>query len=192
MPKPVCWIDEIDYPHANSKLRAIYDQVLSPGGQLDNLYRGFSLSPQTILPADNLYKAVLHDSDNVLAKSFAELIGTYVAILSGCDYAKAHHGQNFVALSEKPEDARRILNTLGSGSTEDCGTSKEIKVLEYVRKLCLQPAAIEQSDVEVLQADGWSDTEISEIVQVVAMFSYYVRVINGVGIQLGDEKLGLY
>jgi hypothetical protein len=26
----------------------------------------------------------------------------------------------------------------------------------------------------------------------VAMFSYFVRVINGVGIQLSDEKPGLY
>ena len=37
-----------------------------------------------------------------------------------------------------------------------------------------------------------SDGEILEIVQLVAMFSYFVRVINGVGIQLGNEKLGLY
>ena len=77
MPEPVCWIDDIDYRDANLCLRTIYDQVLSPDGQLDNLYRGFSLSPQTIMPADTLYKAALHHSNNVLTKDFAELIGTY-------------------------------------------------------------------------------------------------------------------
>ncbi len=192
MPNRICWIDDVDYSEADSDLRAVYDQVLSPGGQLDNLYRGFSLSPQTILPADDLYKATLHHSGNVLPKVFAELVGTYVAVLAGCDYAKAHHGQNFIALSADSDQARDVLNALASDHLDACGTEEEVAALRYVRKLCLHPSDIVQADVGTLRTSGWMDTEISELVQVVAMFSYFVRVINGVGIELGDEKLGLY
>ena len=192
MPKRICWIDDVDYREADTDLLAIYDQVLSPGGQLDNLYRGFSLSPQTILPADNLYKATLHHQNNVLPKVFAELAGTYVAMLTGCDYAEAHHGQNFIALSEDSQLARRTLEALSSNELDSCGSDKERIALAYVRKLCLQPQEITETDIESLRAVGWKDIEISELVQVVAMFSYFVRVINGVGIALGDEKLGLY
>lgn len=192
MPEHVCWIDDIDYQEAGPELKSVYDQVLSPTGQLDNLYRGFSLSPQTILPADDLYKAALHHNNNVLSKVFAELVGTYVAVLAGCNYAQAHHGQNFIALSTDTDQANRILTALNLDNIEACGTDQEVQALKYVRKLCLRPAEIEQSDIETLRAAGWKDTEISELVQVVAMFSYFVRVINGVGIELGNEKPGLY
>lgn len=192
MSKRICWINDVNYNDANAQLRAIYDRVLSPNGQLDNLYRGFSLSPQTILPADNLYKAAMHDSNNVLSKVFAELVGTYVAILAGCDYAKAHHGHNYVTLSKDPQQANQILVELTHNNLDAGGTEQEVAALEYVRKLCLHPADIVRADIESLRALGWSDTEISELAQVVAMFSYFVRVINGVGIELGDEKLGLY
>lgn len=192
MPKRICWIDDVDYHEANAELRTIYDQVLSPNGQLDNLYRGFSLSAQTILPADDLYKATLHHNNNVLPKGFAELVGTYVAILAGCDYAKAHHGQNFIALSNDRTLAKQILAALSANDIADCGSEQEVIALKYVRKLCLQPSETARADIETLRAAGWKDTEISELVQVAAMFSYFVRIINGVGIELGDEKLGLY
>ena len=192
MPKRVSWLNDVPYSDADTKLRAIYDRVLSPNGQLDNLYRGFSLSPQTILPADDLYKAALHDDSNVLAPVFAELVGTYVAVLASCEYAKAHHGHNFVSLSTDAESANRILAALEMDELDQCGSTQEIVALQYVRKLCIQPSQIVSTDIDNLRAANWSDKEISEIVQVVAMFSYFVRVINGVGIELGDEKLGLY
>lgn len=192
MPKRICWLDDIDYHEADPELQTVYDQVLSPNGQLDNLYRGFSLSSQTILPADDLYKAVLHHDNNVLSKCFAEQIGTYVAVMAGCDYAKAHHGQNFVALSHNSDQAHQTIAALTTGRLEACGTEKEVLVLKYVRKLCLHPADTAESDIQTLRSAGWTDTEISEIVQVVAMFSYFVRVINGTGITLGNEKPGLY
>lgn len=192
MPERVCWIEDVDYHEADPELRAIYDRVTNPSGQLDNLYRGFSLSPQTILPADDLYKATLHHQNNVLPKVFAELVGTYVAALAGCNYASAHHGQNFISLSSDSARASRLLAAVFTDNIENCDSQRNVMALNYVRKLCLQPADIVQSDIETLRSVGWDDSEISELVQVVGMFSYFVRVINGVGIQLGDEKLGLY
>ena len=192
MPESICWIDDVDYQDADPALRTIYDRVKSPHGGLDNLYRGFSLSPQTILPADDLYLAAMHHRNNVLPKVFAELIGTCVAQLAKCEYAQAHHGQNFIALSDDAGRASEVLQWLKSGDYGRCGNDREVAALRYTRKLCLEPGAIEQADVESLRQAGWSDTEISEIVQVIGMFSYFVRVINGLGITLGDEKLGLY
>ena len=87
MKNTTCWIDTISESDADSELNSIYDRVRGPGGQLDNLYQAFSLRSHTIVPADDLYLAAMHHEDNVLPKVFSELIGTYVAILSGCHYA---------------------------------------------------------------------------------------------------------
>ncbi len=192
MENKVCWIDAVNERDADASLSKIYQQVRSPGGHLDNLYQGFSLRPHTILPADDLYLAAMHHADNELPKQFSELIGTYVAILGGCEYAAAHHGHNFAHLIGNNSRSERVLSALSNDELEICGDRKEVSALHYVRKLCVNPAGMSEDDVRTLSETGWSDGEILEIVQVVAMFSYFIRVINGVGIQLGDEKLGLY
>ena len=57
----ICWINSIGYEDAAPELQAIYDEVKSPSGHLDNLYRAFSLRAHTIKPADDLYLAALHN-----------------------------------------------------------------------------------------------------------------------------------
>jgi len=134
----------------------------------------------------------MHHADNVLPKVFSELIGTYVAILTGCEYAAAHHGHNYASLVGDEEASDSVLKALRENDLSHFNDEQQIAALQYVRLLCDTPAAVEQSHIHTLVAAGWSDGEILEIAQVVAMFSYFVRVINGVGIQLGNEKLGLY
>lgn len=192
MNNKTCWIDVVSDRDAGESLSQIYDRVRGADGQLDNLYQGFSLRPHTILPADDLYLAALHHADNTLPKSFAELIGTYVAILTGCDYAAAHHGHNYAHLIGDSELSDKVLLAMKENELEKCGDKREVAALHYVRQLCDSPAGIEKEHIDSLRQVGWSDGDILEIVQVVAMFSYFVRVINGVGIQLGDEQLGLY
>jgi len=192
MKNTTCWIDTIPESDADSELSAIYDRVRGPNGQLDNLYQAFSLRSHTILPADDLYLAAMHHEDNILPKVFSELIGTYVAILSGCQYAETHHGHNFAYLTADPHRSDEVLRALRENDLQACGSDRDVAALVYVRQLCLSPETVTQSNVSSLQSHGWTDGEILEIVQVVAMFSYFVRVINGVGISLGDEKPGLY
>ncbi len=188
----ICWIETIAEADADALLAGIYDQVRSANGQLDNLYQGFSLRAHTIKPADDLYLAAMHNDSNSLPKWFSELIGTYVAILNGCVYAETHHGANYRYLVDARVDPEQVLKDLRSNQLENCGDEREIAALGYVRQLVLQPESISRECVLTLQQSGWSDGEILEIVQIVAMFSYFVRVINGIGIQLGNEKHGLY
>ncbi len=188
----VCWIDTVEESAADETLAAIYDRVRGKSGQLDNLYQGFSLRPHTILAADALYLAAMHRDDNTLPKRFSELLGTYVAILTGCTYAETHHGHNFAHLNGDQQDTAAIMQALRDDNLTACGTTQEVAALRYAKKLCLQPETITRDDVAAMRKAGWSDGEVLEVVQVVAMFSYFVRVINGVGIQLSDEKPGLY
>lgn len=190
-PEKICWIDTVAETRADAELAEIYDTVRGKNGQLDNLYQAFSLRPHTIRPADDLYLAAMHTEANTLAKRFSELIGTYVAILTGCEYAETHHGHNFRHLHGETQGAS-IIACLKKGELESCGNAAEVAALRYVAKLVRQPQSMRETDVTKLKVAGWSDGEVLEIVQVVAMFSYFVRVINGVGIQLGDETPGLY
>jgi alkylhydroperoxidase family enzyme len=50
-------------------------------------------------------------------------------------------------------------------------------------KLTHAAATIEQSDIDLLRAQGLGDTEISDAIQVVGYFNYVTRVADGVGIE---------
>lgn len=61
-------------------------------------------------------------------------------------------------------------------------SEQERAMLAYAEKLALTPAHMTQADVDSLRAAGFTDREISDIVQVVAYFSYINRVADGIGV----------
>lgn len=187
-----CWIETIPEHKAEGHLLEAYVQVGRPDGTVHNLYKAFSLWPTPLPWADALYRAILHSDDAQLPKWFQELIATHVAILADCGYAATHHGANFKALLGDEARGEAMLQALRDGTPEEVFDGKEAAILRYNAKLAEDPAAMSEADIAALREAGVSDTEILEVNQIGANFAYWVRVINGLGIQLGDEEIGLY
>lgn len=191
MTTKTCWIECIVYTEADADLRAVYDTVTGPSGRIDNLYKAYGLRRHILPAADTLYRATLHCADNTLPTWLLELIGTQVALLAGCDYAFTHHAHNFKALLGDPKRGDEILDAVRDQHYDGLD-DREAAVLRYVERLTLSPAAVRQGDVAAMQQAGLSDGEVLEVNQVAASFAYWTRVINGLGIALGDEKVGFY
>jgi uncharacterized peroxidase-related enzyme len=68
-------------------------------------------------------------------------------------------------------------------------TKAEYAMLEYAEKLTLTPSAVTQEDVQKLRDVGWSDRDILDIVHVCAYFNFRVRVVDGLGLELGKWQL---
>ena len=60
-------------------------------------------------------------------------------------------------------------------------------MLDFAVALTRTPGAMTRAHVEVLRAHGFDDREISQIVQVTALFNYYNRVADGLGIEAEPE-----
>ncbi len=60
-------------------------------------------------------------------------------------------------------------------------------MLDYAAKLTLSPAEMEPSDVENLNRLGFDDDAVNDIVQVTALFAYFNRLADGLGIDLERE-----
>jgi uncharacterized peroxidase-related enzyme len=56
-------------------------------------------------------------------------------------------------------------------------------MLDFAVKLTHTPAAMTEADVETLRSHGFNDTAIHDIVQVTALFAYYNRLADGLGIE---------
>jgi alkylhydroperoxidase family enzyme len=50
-------------------------------------------------------------------------------------------------------------------------------------KLTHLAAEVDEADIEALRAEGLSETDISDAIQVIGYFNYVTRVADGVGIE---------
>ena len=57
-------------------------------------------------------------------------------------------------------------------------------MLEFAEQLTLDPANVTELHHEELRSHGWTDEDISDMVHVVGLFSYMVRVADGLGAEL--------
>jgi uncharacterized peroxidase-related enzyme len=192
--KQPCWIDTIDPSGAGPELAAMYQQVGAVHNKIHNLYRAFSLQPKPLIAADQHYRDILHNESNHSKSWLLELLACQVAIIADCHYAMANHGANFKSLLGDDDRAEKMLEALRNDAFDDDSlfSPKESALLRYGAKLCRSPENMTSEDIDALHQAGTSDTEILEAVQATSCFAYWVRFINALGIQLGDESIGLF
>ena len=66
-------------------------------------------------------------------------------------------------------------------------TVEDRAMLDFAIKLTRTPAEMTQADIEALRAKGFDDTAIHDIVQIAALFNYYDRLADGLGIEPEPE-----
>jgi uncharacterized peroxidase-related enzyme len=59
---------------------------------------------------------------------------------------------------------------------------RERALCDFAVKLTHLAAEVTEADIETLRAEGLSDTDVSDAIQVVGYFNYVTRVADGVGI----------
>ncbi len=112
-----------------------------------------------------------------------ELLAAFVSGLNECRYCHGVH--------EKTAQRFGIDPSLLTGLLEDPSQVKIDNrlrpVLNYVKKLTLQPHQVRRSDVETVQQAGWSDLAIRDMATIVALFNFMNRLVLGLGIEADDE-----
>jgi uncharacterized peroxidase-related enzyme len=192
--EPPCWIETIEPTHASDELADMYRHVGAVHNKIHNLYRAFSLQPKPLIAADQHYRDVLHNEANHSKPWFLELLASQAAIIADCHYALANHGANFKVLLGDDELGDQMLQAVRADNflNNALFDAKHAALLVYGAKLCRQPESMSRRDIDSLHSVGVSDTEILEAVQATSCFAYWVRFINALGIQLGNETIGLF
>ena len=75
---------------------------------------------------------------------------------------------------------------------EDAFDGKQLELLRDTKKLTLTPGEITRDDIEVMQNAGADDGEILEVNQVCSVFNYSNRSLAGLGVDVGDDRVGFY
>ena len=186
------WIKMLTDEQASEDVKQIFNQARTPHGTLDNVMRVHSLRPDTMLGHIALYRSVLHSKDLTLPIWFLEVVACYVSLINRCGYSFTHHWHNAERLINNPSRAQSVRNALENNILEDMFQSKELRLLQYAKKLTSSVQSMEKSDVTRLQEIGINDGEILEVNQVVAYFNYSNRLLNGLGVSTTGDVVGYY
>lgn len=185
------WIKVIPFEEATGKLKTIYNRIKGPNNQIDNVLSIHSLRPHTLSGHMNLYKNVLHHTDNTFDNWFLELLGTYTSYLNKCDYCFEHHFTGMTKFLNNSERAEQLKNSIFNDDFTKSLTKKEIGLALYTKKLTQIPDQILKEDIDELRSIGVDDGELLEINQVVSYFNYVNRTVLGLGVNTADEVIGL-
>jgi len=90
-----------------------------------------------------------------------------------------HHGAALTQESRQPA----LLEAVASGEWHDLPARMRL-LCGYALKLTLRPWEMEQSDVSLLRAEGFSDRDVVDANQVVSYFNYMNRIADGLGVDL--------
>lgn len=60
-------------------------------------------------------------------------------------------------------------------------------MLDFAAKLTRSPSEMTSADVEGLREHGFGDEAVNDIVQVTALFAYFNRLADGLGIDLEPD-----
>ncbi|MEM7224734.1 MAG: peroxidase-related enzyme [Pseudomonadota bacterium] len=186
------WIRMIPPEEAEGPLAEMYELVKTPHGNVDNVMRAHSLRPHTMKGHVVLYRSVLHHEDNTLPLWFLETVATVVSLANDCAYSLTHHWDNARRLIDDEARATAVREALDANRPEDAFAGKELALLHYAHKLTVAPGEMVEADVEAPRQAGASDGEILEVNQVCAYFNYSNRLLNGLGVEIGSERVGYY
>ncbi len=185
------WIATIPYTEAEGRLKAVYDRVRGPDGQIDNILAAHSLRPHSLEGHMALYKYVLHHAANTVPKWLLEAIGVYVSLLNGCAYCVEHHREGMRRLLKDDARADAILQALEADHPERAFDGAPLEMLRYARTLTVSPTSLDEGRIAALRDAGVGDGEILEVNQVTAYFAYANRTVLGLGVSSAGETLGL-
>lgn len=181
------WIEEIEITEAEGRLAEVYAELLEKRGKVSNILQVHSLNPDAMANHLDLYMTIMFGKSG-LSRAEREAIAVVVSATNECEYCVNHHTE---ALRRyiKDED---ILQTLATADGLEELEPRLGNIVIHAEKLTSAPAAMTESDLEPLRAEGLSDRDILDISLIVAYFNFVNRIALGLGVGFDAEELTGY
>ncbi len=179
----MAWIKTIPEDKATGDLKRTYEHVLRTRGKVSNIMRVQSLNPNALRSFLDLYVTLLFGKSG-LARAEREMIATIVSAHNGCEYCVTHHGEAlafYLKNDERLEDFKK-------GSAPHDLSPRVRALMDYAVKLTSEPGKMSETDIETLQENGVSDSEILDLVLTIAYMNLVTRIANGLGVEHDEQE----
>jgi|SRR5438094_1894499 len=92
------------------------------------------------------------------------------------------HGEDLRAEIQRQPGAEALLAALKTDYRRAELPARDRAMLDYAVKLTRDPSAMREEDVAALRRAGLDDAGIHDVAQITALFNYYNRIADGLGI----------
>ncbi len=144
-----------------------------------DLYRAY---PATTKPLGEFTEATMR-GPSPFTQGQREMIAAYVSGLNSCTYCHGTHLAVVAACGVAPELVKPLLEDIESAPVEP----RMKPILHYARKLTIAPARITPADADAIYDAGWGDDALYSTVLVTALFNFYNRLADGVGLEMPED-----
>ena len=120
--------------------------------------------------------------DSELTKAEREMLAMRVSRLNHCEFCVGAHRWTLAAM----DIDLGLIGRLENGDDDAPLTPKMRALLRFADKLTESPGDMAQGDVNALLKAGWSEQAVEDATNVIALFAYVNRLVDGMGIT-GEE-----
>lgn len=154
-------------------LQARIVEVQEKTGFIPNVFLALAHRPDEWRAFFAYYDALML-RDSGLSKAEREMIVVATSAVNGCPYCVVAHGAVLRIYAKNPILADQITVNYRHADVTD----RQRAMLDFAIKLARQPEEIEETDVQTLREEGFSDEDIWDIGAITALFAMSNRLAH--------------
>lgn len=159
------------------RVAQLYSALEKQGG-VPNWIKALAVHPDVLRRFLGYYEAVFTPSNGTIPMLEREMIAAVVSNINGCTYCTLHHTGGMATHLHDSERAQRIAHNFREVDLTD----REQAICEFSVKVTESPDRMHDSDFVALREVGLDDTEIFEVLEVAAFFSFSNRLATPLAI----------
>jgi uncharacterized peroxidase-related enzyme len=156
----------VEEEEATGEVAALYDEIkremMLP--EVPNLFKALAVSPAALAIEWAMFKALYQRS--TLPQSLFAMLMYAIAEQNNCQYCSASHELSCRTLGIDEETLHKLINDLPHLTPERIRAT-----IQFALKVARSPKALVREDYDELRAQGVSDEELVEIIQLAALGS---------------------
>jgi uncharacterized peroxidase-related enzyme len=153
---------------ADPHVQAVYGEIEQElgFGMVPNVFRALGHQPAMLRATWDLFRSVMLQGE--LPRSVKEMVGVVVSAANESEYALRVHLHS-LGVQEVNEE---ILNALAAGKDSAPGLAPSVNAVLHVAHTAARqgPQAVTEADVAVLEREGLSREELTEVIATVGLF----------------------
>lgn len=171
----VPWIETVDEAGVTPEQRARIDATL--GKRAGSTYYETLANDLESVRTRTVLFGNIFESDGGTPRADRELAATATSRINGCVYCASVHARLYGNLSKQRDLVQRLLDEGVETNLPD----REGAIVDFSRKLTVDPESLTHTDVEALQTAGFDNLGVLDLIQSAAIFANANRLMLTLG-----------
>ncbi|WP_416896748.1 MAG: peroxidase-related enzyme [Minwuia sp.] len=163
-------------------LKEMVLKVQEKSGFVPNVFLGLAHRPDEMRAFFAMHDALMEREGN-LTKAEKEMIVVATSNANGCQYCVIAHGAILRIRARNPQIADQVAINHKKADI----TPRQMAMLDFAMKVCLDSRNISDEDFETLRGHGFDDEDIWDIAGITAFFGMSNRIANFTSMRPNDE-----